>query len=125
MQKGKIVAHLQELPGRVLADGRATYRGTFPFVLICSFTSCYFAVVKIISKPLASSFLMYESGHYGAAKHKITVLKAYFFAYLSFTHCVYAGVLQQNAARVPFRDLGAFISYICSCVFVLFGVGGI
>ena len=33
VQKGKIVAHLQELPGRVLADGRATYRGTFPLVL--------------------------------------------------------------------------------------------
>ena len=79
-------------------------------------------VVKIISRPLASSFLMYESGHYGAPKHKITLLKVYFSAYLSFNrHTILAGVQQQDAVGVPFGDLDALTS---GFVFVLFGGGG-
>lgn len=65
-----------------------------------------YLVVKIVSKPLSSSFMLYEAGHYGVAAFRLSVLQVFFSHVYIVSHSTVriflVGAREKDANRVPF-----------------------
>ena len=97
----------------------------FLVLIIFAYIEFPLSVVTIVDEALAEKFPIYESGHWGVAKYKVTALQVLFFVeYICILRPLLIGLQKQDSCGVFVRPrAAALFALLCSVALVFIAAG--
>ena len=94
-------------------------------MIIFAYIEFPLSVVTIVDEALAEKFPIYESGHWGVAKYKVTALQVLFFVeYICILRPLLIGLQKQDSCGVFVRPRAAApFALLCSVALVFIAAG--